>query len=394
MIPFVAGAAWAALVSWLLHRILQQFRAHAADVLATAQVGVDASSVAVIVPARNEALNIEPCLAALLAQAYPPGRLAIVAVDDDSQDATLAGMTARAARDPRVRVVSAPALPAGWLGKPHACWTGVAAAGEPRWLCFVDADVRLEPPLLASAVTVAEKRGIDLLSLQPFQELGSPAEKLVIPAGMLMIACWKGSRTSNVSGADELTVNGQFLLIRTSVYRALGGHAAVRGEVSEDNALARLVGMAGYTVRVLDAERLARTRMYRDLPSLWEGFGKNAVDILGSAGRTRAAALAGVLVACCALAIPMALGRAAWLDRRPLPALGCALGLAGSGIMFGIYGATLRHFRASLLLTPLFPLGVLMTAALGWRSVRLRRRGEVRWKGRAYRLGPAAQATW
>ena len=84
-------------------------------------------------------------------------------------------------------------MPPGWLGKPHACWRGAEGATA-DWLCFIDADMRAEPLLLASAVRAAEAQGIDLLSLQPFQELGSLAERLVVPAGLLIVACAKDLR--------------------------------------------------------------------------------------------------------------------------------------------------------------------------------------------------------
>jgi hypothetical protein len=112
------------------------------------------------------------------------------------------------------------------------------------------------------------------------------------------------------------------------------------------------------------------------------------VEIFGSARSTGAVALAGLTAAWSAAAIPVWLGAAAWQDPRPLPILGFALALAGSGIVFGLYGAALRHFRAPILLTPLLPVGAALAAVLGAHSARLRRRGRVRWKGRTYRVDP------
>ena len=61
--------------------------------------------------------------------------------------------------DPRVRLVSAGPLPPDWLGKPHACAVGVAEAqpGADGVLVFVDADVRLFPDALASAVALLDR---------------------------------------------------------------------------------------------------------------------------------------------------------------------------------------------------------------------------------------------
>lgn len=382
------GASWLALVLVLLARILAYARAHAVGEVRPAPARPDMPSVTVIVPARNEGENIGPCLLALAAQDYPKRRLAIVAVDDGSNDGTASEIARLASRDGRIRTVAAGALRPGWLGKPNACWCGAEGAGS-DWLCFIDADVRAEPALIASAVLAAEARGVDLLSLHPAQELGSLSERLVIPAGMLIVAA---TQTPVRAGA-EVAANGQFLLIRRRAYEAVGGHGAVRAEVCEDTALARCVAEAGYDVRVLPAERLARTRMYRDLPSLWEGFAKNAVDILGSNARTVLAAIGAVAVAWGAVAIPPSLLAAAWWRPEPAAVGGAGLAVLGSAVLFGLFWGALRHFRIPSALTALLPAGFTVVAALACYSVWLRWRGRVRWKGRVYEVRRQPSAT-
>src|SRR5262249_23493590 len=151
--------------------------------------------VSIIVPVRNEICNIGTCLEGLSAQTSLPGRSSIIIVDDASQDGTAAAVEYHAAGDSRIRLIAAGALPQGWVGKPDAWWRGGLLA-EGEWLCFVDADVRPGPELIAIAVTTAEAHGIDMLSLHPMQELGSFWERLVIPAGLLMIGCAKPFQTA------------------------------------------------------------------------------------------------------------------------------------------------------------------------------------------------------
>jgi chlorobactene glucosyltransferase len=83
--------------------------------------------VSVIVPARDEALNIEACLTSLAASTYPD--FEIVVVDDRSSDGT--GRIARSidrGGAQRLIVIDGEELPSGWLGKPWACWQGAGVA--------------------------------------------------------------------------------------------------------------------------------------------------------------------------------------------------------------------------------------------------------------------------
>lgn len=385
MSALLAGALWAGLVLVLLARALRQFRAYRTTALAEAAPGALRATVSIIVPARNEIANIGLCLAGLAGQCGLAESARSVIVDDDSQDGTAAAVEREIAAGAPVRLVRAGPLPQGWLGKPHACWRGaMTTAGE--WLCFIDADVRISPPLVASAIAAAEVQGLDMLSLHPFQELGSFWERLVMPAGMLMIACAKRLPRNAGSEASPDGTNGQFLLIRRAVYFGVGGHAAVRAEICEDKALAARAIDAGYRFQVLTAENLARTRMYRDFRSLWEGLGKNATEILGSTGATLAAAAVAVVVGLATVLLPAGIGAA--LLHRPSAAagLGLALALAGSVVVLGVQLGTARHLRLPPVFGFLFGLGYLTAAALACRSALLHIEGRVTWKGRTYRL--------
>jgi chlorobactene glucosyltransferase len=386
MLAFLIGAAWAGLASYLLGRAMRQFRAYRATALAAASRAGPAKHVSIIVPARNEIANIARCLDGLLAQKGLDPRSSLIVVDDNSQDGTAAAVGRAVAAGAPIRTVPAGPLPRGWFGKPHACWRGASIA-EGEWLCFVDADVEATPLLVASAVEAAERQGIDMLSLRPFQEFGGFWERLIMPAGLLVVAC---AKQADERAATENASNGQFILIRREVYREVGGHAAVRAEICEDNALAARVAQAGRHFRVLSAEQLARTRMYRDLASLWEGLSKNAVEILGSVRGTLAAAISSVIVGWAALAVPLALVLAALRHPVPLTLTGAALALFGSAIVLGAQLGTARYFRIPIWFGLVFALGYTLVAIVACRSVLLHRSGRVTWKGRTYELARKA----
>ena len=109
-------------------------------------------SVSVLVPARNEARNIEACLDSLLLQDYPDYEL--IVLDDHSTDSTPEILGRLAAHNPRLRLLSGAALPAGWLGKHWACHQ-LYQASTGDLLLFTDADTRHEPDMLRASVSAS-----------------------------------------------------------------------------------------------------------------------------------------------------------------------------------------------------------------------------------------------
>jgi chlorobactene glucosyltransferase len=383
MLALLCGTIWAGVVIYLLSLVMRQFRAHRATAIDASVEQSFSPRVSIIVPVRNEIDNVAHCLDGLTAQVGLSPRSEIIVVDDGSDDGTVTVVERYTSLGHRVRLAAAGPLPEGWVGKPHACRRGALLA-EGDWLCFVDADVRAAPELVAIAIAAAEAHAIDMLSLHPFQELGSFWERLVIPAGYLMIACAKELAATGNRLSCAADANGQFMLIRRGAYFAVGGHAAVRAEICEDKALALRVQQGGFHFQVRAAEHLARTRMYRGFNSLWEGLSKNATEILDRASDTLTAALIGVIVGWITLGLPTAIG--AQLFYRPTAAvcIGFALSLVASAVVIGIQVGTARHFRLAAVFGLLFACGYTLAAVIACHSTLLRHRGRVRWRGRTY----------
>lgn len=239
----------------------------------------DAPLISVVLPARNEAANVERCVSSLLAQRYP--RLEVIVVDDGSTDATPAILARLAAADARVRVVRGGPLPRGWTGKNHAVFTGVQYA-RGAWLLFVDADVRLHPGALGAAYLAARRSDAAMLSLWARQELGSFWERVAQPVIVGMShAADPFQKVSNARYPDAAFANGQFILVERGAYERIGGHAAVRDEVVEDQMLSRRFKHAGFRMLMMDGTRVLSTRMYMSLADIWEGWSKNNFLTLG-----------------------------------------------------------------------------------------------------------------
>jgi hypothetical protein len=330
--------------------------------------------VTVVLPVRNEEAHVSACLSGLLGQ-HGVGDLRIVVVDDGSSDATAS--LVRAQTDPRVRLLTAEPPPSGWLGKPWACATGVAAAaadgraGDDAVLVFVDADVRLFPDAVAGAVAVLDAHGLDLVSPWPRPLAGTVAERLVQPLAPWLWATTLPLRVAERSPRPSLAAaTGQFLVLTGSGYRSAGGHDAVRGEVIEDIALLRAVKRAGGRGGPIDGSRLAACRMYTGWADLRDGYGKS---LWGAVGGSPVASIAAAAALTAVFVVPPAAAlRGSW------PGLaGYLAGVAGRAVVAARTGS--RPWPDALF----HPVSVLLLDVLVARSVVGRRRGTLTWRGRA-----------
>lgn len=240
--------------------------------------------VSVIVPARNEEETIQRCITSLLEQTYP--EYEVIVVDDASTDRTALILDEIARAHPqgaRLRIVHLSELPEGWAGKTHALHTGVQEAyGE--FLLFTDADTWHAPQALSAAVLRAEERRLDLLSLGTTQELPSFWERVMMPMAHLGISMQYPINQVNDPRSPIALANGQYILLRRSVYDRLGGYARsdLRATLLDDRDLAVLVKKCGYALELADGRGLVRVRMYRNLGEIWRGWRKNV--FLGSRG--------------------------------------------------------------------------------------------------------------
>ena len=374
---------------WLLAPLLLVHRMRRSRTLdeEPAAAPEDAPLVSIVVPARNEAHNIERCARSALAARWP--RLEVLVVDDHSTDGT--GDVARriAAEDPRLRVVDPEPLPDGWFGKPWVCQAGFdASRGE--IVCFVDADTWQAPDLVPRAVHAMRARGAGLLSVDADQELGSFWEKVVQPQvfGMLW-ARFGGTEIVNASPrASDKIANGQCILVGREAYVAAGGHRAVRDQVAEDLMLAQRFFLAGLNpVLVLGAGRI-RTRMYTSLADLVRGWTKNVYAGGREAmpgGRIGRALfpLALVLPALLMLAPPVAL-LCCLAGGEPMTST-CAAAAIATASSLAWWAFVYRWLGQSPRWALLYPLGA---AVLLWIMLRGIVRGRrVAWKGREYVTG-------
>jgi hypothetical protein len=319
----------------------------------------------VLLPVRDERLNVEACVATLLAQTAAPQ---VRVIDDGSTDGTTALVAARAAAEPRLTLLAAGPLPAGWPGKVHALWAGAQGVETP-WLLSTDADTRHAPDLLARAHAAAAERGLDAVSLAGFQEVRGAGENLLIPAVFALLDGFLADWGAAAAGAGPPVANGQFILLRRAAWECAGGFESVRSAPIDDVAMAVGLRAHGFRTGFFRAEGL-RVRMYRGFGEACRGWRRNLGALFSHPPATTVTILAILLLPPAALLAAALAGR--WTDALLLWAAGVAAStLLRSGS---------RHAPAYGLLYPLDAL--LLAAVLLLGVADRRRRKPVSWKGR------------
>ncbi len=228
--------------------------------------------VSVLIPARNEAANIEEAVEDALT--CSGSILEVLVYNDYSVDQTGEIVAALQERDQRIRLIHPQPLPDGWYGKTFAC-VQLAAEAQGDWLLFIDADTRLQAGAVDRIVTDAEHRGVTFLSCWPRLVMCGFWEKVFMPMLNFVVFTLLPAPLSLTQSRPALGLaHGACILARRAEYQLIGGHRHVKTELFEDTALARAWRANGLRSLCLDGQDVAHVRMYDSLPSIWRGFQK------------------------------------------------------------------------------------------------------------------------
>ena len=328
--------------------------------------------VSILLPLRDEAHRVGPCLASVLAQ-QGLADAEIIILDDGSTDGTGEVVRTIVGTDPRVKILDGDDTPppAGWLGKPWACHR-LAAEATGSVIVFVDADVVLAPDAVAASVALLRASGNDLVSPYPRQAAETPLERTMQP-----MVNWSWMATLPMLLAETgnpafCAAIGQFLVIDTAAYRAAGGHESVRAHVVEDVEVLRSIKRAGGRGIPVHGSDLATCRMYTGAAEVYDGYTKSLWRVFGSTP----GALGGIAAMVVIYVVP-AVSMVASRDRatRRWGALGYVTGVAGRAMVAQRTGERLVDALA-------MPISAAAFATLTAASMVRRRRGSTTWKGR------------
>lgn len=340
-------------------------------------------TVAVVVPARDEAAVLPDSLPSLLGQKYP-GRAEVFLVDDGSTDGT--GALARqlaAARGGLPLTVSAPGEPEpGWTGKLWAVRHGIALARErvaPEYLLLTDADIAHDPDSLRELVAAARSAGLDLVSQMARLRAVTFWERLIVPAFVYFFGQLYPFRWVNRPGARTAAAAGGCVLLRREAAERAGIPDAIRHAVIDDVTLARAVKRSGGTIWLGLADRVDSVRPYPRPAELWRMVSRSAYAQL----RHQPLLLLGTVLglALVYLVPPVALA-AGLADGDTAVA---ALGGAAWAVMCGTYLPMLRYYGQPPWAAPLLPFTALLYLLMTVDSAVQHYRGRgAAWKGRTY----------
>ena len=383
---FLAAAGSAAAGLLILQLGLQRVFSVAPRLKPAQDVAAPDTSLTVVIPAFNEAHNIEACVASVLANQPPCRDWSLLVVDDESSDATVENALRAGSAAPHFRLIQAGPRPVNerWVGKNWACSRAVDQVSS-EWLLFIDADVQLAPDALRRALHQAIQEEADLFSLAPRLVCGCLAEWMVQPIMASLLGLGFPILETNDPNSDVAFAAGPFMLFRREAYDAIGGHRSLAGEVVEDLALARTIKTSGRRLRYclgLDAVDL---QMYPNLAALWEGWSKNwFLGLERSVPKALGAGGVVLLMFSGPWLITAASGLQLISNATPLAGAAFSLGLLGIALQLVLRLWTRQRFAVPLTHWWLMGVGGLIVGAIAptsvWRS--LTGRGWT-WKGRS-----------
>lgn len=319
-------------------------------------------TVAVVVPMRNEAVNVEGIVATLSAQ---DGPFHFYLLDDNSEDSTWELLQRFTASDSRFTVIQGAPLADGWIGKTWALQQLYIASKE-EIVVSIDADVRLTNDAINKAITSLRSAGLDFLSPYPRQIARTFGERLIQP---LLQWSWlttvplryaEGARQKSMAVA-----NGQFFVVRRSALDLIKGYESVKHAVIDDVFLARQLIASGSSGTVINGSEIAETRMYASWQEIEAGYGKSLNKAFGSL-------LGAIFVITFLFATsiaPLVLGL-----------LGNPYGWLGFAAMIGTRALSAIKSRGNVLDSVLHPISIAALIYLIVYSYLVR--GTVTWKGR------------
>lgn len=319
----------------------------------------------VLIPARNEADVIGQTLAGLQAQGQG---LRVVVIDDQSTDGTAEVALGFAG----VKVIPGQPLPKGWAGK---LWALEQGRGEVHtaWTLLLDADIVLQPGMLAALLARQREQGVQFVSLMADLRRTSVWDRLLLPTFVYYFKLLYPFALANGRWRWAAAAAGGCILVETAALRKVGAFESLRDALIDDCTLARQIKRAGLRTWTGLSRGVISLRPYGTLGSVHDMVARSAFTQLGYST---------LLL----LLVSLIFAASYWLPLVLLALPGTRdLAIAALLAMWVSYLPTLRYYRMAPWWGLALPISASLYLAMTWSSaIRYWRGTRSLWKGRSY----------
>jgi len=211
----------AIIFAWQLQKAFKRFKIRKYYTAA-----LEAPSVSVCIPARNETHSMTRCLENVLASDYE--KLEIIVFDDESADDT--SILIKSFAHAGVRFVPGTKLPEGWLGKSHALDV-LAKEASGTYVIFLDVDTVIERTTISQLVGYMMTEKMDMVSVLPRRNDTWRVSVLFGPLRYFWQLIF--SRTAAPASSSAL-----WMISRKVLLQDLGGMEAFKSDVQPETQIA------------------------------------------------------------------------------------------------------------------------------------------------------------
>lgn len=233
-------------------------------------------AISIIIPARNEELNIERCLLSLVDQNYP--NYEVILVDDNSNDNTV--QKARKiqqkfkARFQNLKIIELKSKPQDWTGKTWASEKGLLSSRY-NMLLFLDADCYYAKNCILFAISHMLSNQLDIITGYPFFVLRDFWSKISMPLWKLMSFTFQDDASHvNDPNSEVAYLMGCFFMIKKHVLIEIGSFASVKNAIQEDKELGQKLKYSGYKLNMVQMDSFITALWSRNLSTLWHGLAR------------------------------------------------------------------------------------------------------------------------
>lgn len=233
-------------------------------------------AISIIIPARNEELNIERCLLSLVDQNYP--NYEVILVDDNSNDNTV--QKARKiqqkfkAKFQNLKIIELKSKPQDWTGKTWASEKGLLSSRY-NMLLFLDADCYYAKNCILFAISHMLSNQLDIITGYPFFVLRDFWSKISMPLWKLMSFTFQDDASHvNDPNSEVAYLMGCFFMIKKHVLIEIGSFASVKNAIQEDKELGQKLKYSGYKLNMLQMDSFITALWSRNLSTLWHGLAR------------------------------------------------------------------------------------------------------------------------